>query len=171
MAPTGKITCCSQRSNKMAWFGAVLGLASGAMQADATKQGGVDAYRTGVRNYASLMEASRETSFQAYEDEAAQRREATLLQGRQAAAVGQAGIGSGGTAGTALRQSAVLAELDALNIRYGGQQKSKNLRAQADEELRQGKAGKKAANKLAGAQLLGTVADTYGSYRKIKGGY
>lgn len=155
----------------MAWFGAVLGLAGGLMKADATKMQGIDNYRTGVRNYAALTQASQESSFQAYEDEAAQRREATLFQGRQAAALGQAGIGSGGTAGTALRQSAVLAELDALNIRYAGQQKSKNLRAQGDEELRQGKAGKKAANQLAGAQLLGTVADTYTSYRSIKGGY
>lgn len=83
----------------------------------------------------------------AFANEEAQRRDASQLAGAQAAAMAQAGGGAGGTNELVARQSAVLAELDALNIRYSGLTK----RAASLSEAR---ATKREGAFLAGAQLL-----------------
>jgi len=97
-----------------------------------------------------LREQARAASAAAAQDEAAQRRAARMAIGRQAAAQAEAGIGTSGSAGLLLDQSAVLAELDALNIRYGGQLRAKGLLA---ESLAMRERGRQ-AGLLAGANLL-----------------
>jgi hypothetical protein len=74
--------------------------------------------------------------------------------GRQAAAFGGAGVGYGGSSETALDQSAINQELDALNTRYKGAitgygygEESKILKRQASDEAIGG-------GLLAGAQAL-----------------
>ena len=57
---------------------------------------------------------------QANVNEDAQRRRADLAIGTQRAAIAQAGVGFEGTGGDLVDQSSTNAEMDALNIRYGG---------------------------------------------------
>lgn len=66
------------------------------------------------------------------------RRTNRMEAGRRAAAIGQSGLGSGGSNADVNAQSATLAELDALNIRYEGQLEAHSLRAQASLEGWQG---------------------------------
>jgi hypothetical protein len=49
-----------------------------------------------------------------------QRRESRQLLGTQRAAIGQSGVGYGGSSADIIRQSTVSAELDSLNVRYAG---------------------------------------------------
>lgn len=63
-----------------------------------------------------------------------QRREAAFVIGKQRAASAQSGLGLGGTAADIERQSEVMAELDALNIRYEGQMKAHGYLAGAAQE-------------------------------------
>lgn len=97
-----------------------------------------------------LEDQARAARSAAARDEETQRREARIALGRQAAAVAEAGGGSGGSAGALLEQSAVFAELDALNIRYGGELRAKGLLAES-MSMRQ---RARSAGLLAGGQLL-----------------
>jgi hypothetical protein len=79
--------------------------------------------------------------------------------GRQAAAFGAAGVGYGGSSETALDQSAVNDELDALNTKYHGQLtgygygvESQNFGSQAQGQ-----------SLLAGAALLKGIGSSYSS--------
>lgn len=63
--------------------------------------------------------------------EEAQRRSARDFLATQSAAIGESGIGYGGSSAEVMRQSAIDAELDALNIRYEGQVKQQGLKTEA----------------------------------------
>lgn len=115
---------------------------------------GQDAHAAGNYNAAALGQQAHVAQSQAYADEEAQRRAARQVMGTQAAAVAQAGGGSGGTTAKLVEQSAIAAELDALNIRYGGQIKATGLLAQAQGERLAGQAGRRQGYFLAGANLL-----------------
>lgn len=69
--------------------------------------------------------------------EEAQRRQAREVMGRQAAGLAQAGVGFSGSALDITEESAQAAELDALNIRYGGQLKAQGLLADAEMQRAQ----------------------------------
>lgn len=69
---------------------------------------------------------------QANAQEEQQRRRFAALQGQAIAGVAQSGTGFDGSNLDLLKQNAIANELDALTIRYEGQQKSKGLLAQAD---------------------------------------
>lgn len=116
------------------------------MQAGQTRQEGKQARM----NARLLRENARTELSAAARDEEAHRRAARAAIGRQAAAQAEAGIGTTGTGGLLLEQSSVLAELDALNIRYGGELRSKGLLAES-MSLRN---RSKQSGLLAGAQLL-----------------
>ncbi len=81
---------------------------------------------------------------QANAQEEQQRRRFRALQGQAIAGVAQSGTGFDGTNADLLAQNAILNELDALTIRYEGQQKQRGLLAQADMEMFQ--AGANRAN-------------------------
>lgn len=109
---------------------------------------------------------------QAGADEEAQRREARQLLATQRAAIGQAGIGTGGTPGLLMEDSEMQAELDALNIRYGGEQQAANLLNQANEsgissKILRGNASQAARSGYlkAGAGLLSSGASMYAKSR------
>ena len=70
-------------------------------------------------------------SDQANVKEEAQRRHFALLQGQAVAGVAQSGTGFDGSNADVLKQNAINNELDALTIRYEGQNQSKGLLAQA----------------------------------------
>lgn len=123
------------------------------MQAGATLSQGRDARR----NAALLRDQARGEFNAAAREEEAQRRAARMAIGRQAAAQAEAGIGTSGSAGLLLEQSAVLAELDALNIRYGGELRGKGLLAESFNMRQRARS----AGLLAGAQLLTGASRAY----------
>lgn len=66
--------------------------------------------------------------------QAAQRRRARELLGEQRAGIAQSGTGFGGTNADLLERSQTLAELDALNLAYEGDLKSKGFLSQSNIE-------------------------------------
>ena len=97
-----------------------------------------------------------------------QRRQARQILGKQRAAVAQAGIGWGGSALDIMEESATLAELDALTIRYEGDLKAKGLLAEAEFDrysgevsAAMGKAAKRASYVSAAASILSGAAGAY----------
>jgi hypothetical protein len=76
--------------------------------------------QTANANADVMRNEARATWQQGVEAENLQRRMGREAIGRSAAAIGQAGIGTGGTAAAELEQSQVNNELDALNARYKG---------------------------------------------------
>lgn len=105
------------------------------------------ARRQGMDAQRALKQQALDTERETFANEEIQRRQARQLLGQQAAAVAQAGTGYGGTTALVMDQSALNAELDALNIRYAGLSRAKSLRVEAKAARRQG-------NLMAGAYLL-----------------
>jgi hypothetical protein len=125
-----------------------------ALQAYGTYSGGkADATALRLQAYTAQRQAKV--------DEDAQRRVARQVLGEQAAAFAQAG---GGVDENIMRQSAINAELDALNIRYGGAMKASGLLSDA-------RATRKQSAMLAGAQLLSGTSSAYTRGRTLSGGY
>lgn len=94
-------------------------------------------------------------------DETAFRRSARQFLGRQQAAQAESGL-AGTTPEAVARQSAIDAELDALNIKYQGKLKAWALREGLQSELSAGKA-KERAGYLSGA---GAFLQGIGDYRR-----
>lgn len=97
--------------------------------------------------------------------EEALRRQNRGFFGRQRAAIAEAGLGFGGSTGMLAEQSAVLAELDAQNIRYGGRLSGQGLLSRAAMTRSEGKASKRSGTLLAGSQLLQGSGTTYGNFK------
>jgi len=92
----------------------------------------LDAKSKAERYNAAIMRQRAETVQSVYgQREQQQRARSRIILGEQRAASGEAGVGVGGSTADMERQSQVLAELDALNIRYGGQIISRDLETQA----------------------------------------
>jgi hypothetical protein len=138
----------------MAWFAAAIPYISTAVTTGAAVAQGINARARA--NYDAQVEAnqSRATQDQALREEEGLRRGSRLFLGRQAAAIAQAGIGSGGTAGLLAEQSGTLAELDALTLRYQGILRGNGLLASANATRRAGRQDAAASYLLAGGQLL-----------------
>lgn len=143
-------------SSWIAWIQPIL-------QASATRQQGKEQALQARMQADLLRERARQEMAATAADEAAHRREARMRIGRQAAAQAEAGIGTSGSAGLLLEQSSVLAELDALNIRYGGQMRSRGLLAESLMTRERGRAARRNAGLLAGAQLLSGFSKAYTS--------
>lgn len=97
-------------------------------------------------------------------DEESLRREQADFFGRQRAAMAESG-GMGGSLGLLSRQSEVLAELDALNVRHGGQLRGVGLLSQAQSRRVAGRSAASEGRTLAGAELLRGGADSLAAYR------
>jgi len=85
------------------------------------------------KNAAALRREARTAASQGYRDEEAQRRESRQFMGLAGAALAENG-GTGVQGDAILRQSEMLANLDALNVRYGGLQRARGIRQQARQE-------------------------------------
>jgi hypothetical protein len=127
------------------------------------------------RDKDALVNQARVARQQAGAEEESQRREARQLLATQRAAIGQSGA-SGGTLGLLQEDSEMQAELDALNIRYGGEQQASNLLSQANEAgissgILKGNASQasRAGYLGAGAGLLSSGASLYSKYKKPAG--
>ncbi len=119
----------------------------------------------GLKDAKAVRKQARVAFAQGYADEEASRRASRYQLGEQAAALAQAGIGSGGTAELVVKDSALAAEMDALNYRYRGIQQGRALKSQA-------KAIRRNAFLAAGTQLLSGSNDSKSitSMLKLAGG-
>lgn len=156
----------------MAWFAAAVPYLVGAgtlattaaTVAQAQGQAKVAGYTANLREQeAKVAQAA------SLRDEEAQRRESNAILGKQRAAIAEAGLGSGGTTGMLADQSSVLAELDALNIRYNGLLRGAGLLSDAAMTRFGGRQIARSAGLLAGQQLLSGAADTGRAYALSKG--
>jgi hypothetical protein len=149
----------------MAWIsaiGALVGARSQYLQ-------GKEAKSAAEYNAQLSEQESASASNQSLRDEEAQRRAARMQKGRAVTALAESGGGSGGSNGLLLDQSDAAAELDALNIRYGGLMRSSALRNQATLTRLSGRNAESQSGLLAGASLLRGASDTYRNYRLVNG--
>ena len=153
----------------MAAFAAPLMIASAAMQAVGSIAQGNAANAAAQANATALSNQAEAELRASGAREEQQRRQNRQFLGAQRAALAQAGIGVDGSAYDIARQSAINAELDALNIRYEGQLRSKNLRDQATITRFEGKQAKTAGYLGAGAAILGGVSNYAGVKAGLKG--
>lgn len=145
----------------MAWF-AALGTLLSAMS---TVKQGSQAAAAGEQDALNDERSAAQESSAALRDEESQRRSNRMLQGRQRAAIAASGGGYGGSNALLLDQSDANAELDALNIRYGGRLRSMGLLSRAAVDRSAGANAQSQSRLLAGAQLLRGASDSYTNYR------
>lgn len=123
---------------------------------------------------AQLQEANAAVSLQqASANEESQRREARRRLGAMRGEIAQSGTGMLGSNADIYSQSARDAELDALNIRYGGLMESKGLlnqsaaaKSNAGQARAGGNAAKQAGYLRAGTTLITGGSDIYNTYKK-----
>jgi hypothetical protein len=148
----------------MAWFAAAVPLIAGigtAVTVATTVAQSIGQQKIAQYNAKLSEQAEAAEQQQANREEESLRRNASYFLGKQRAAIAEAGLSPGGTTGMLADQSAALAELDALNIRYGGQMRGRGLLSEASNERLAGRAGRSQGLLLAGAQLLSGASDTY----------
>lgn len=97
-----------------------------------------------------------------------QRRVARFASGERQAAIAQSGTGLGGSNADVDRQSEILAELDALNIRYEGQNQSTGLLNQSKLDGSQAEAYGRAAKSAKTQGYIGAASAALSSYGKFK---
>ncbi len=122
----------------------------------------------------SLAEANAAVTLQqASANEESQRRDARRRLGAMRGEIAQSGTGLLGSNADVYSASARDAELDALNIRYGGLMESKGLLNQgtaatfnAGVSRMEGKAAKQAGTLRAGTTLITGGTDIYNTYKK-----
>lgn len=101
-----------------------------------------------------------------------QRRQARALLGEQAAATGEAGLAMTGSAKDIARQSALYAELDALNIRYDSEMKRRGFNWESSQAKARAKQAKKNATLSlisGGLQMAGQAAGAMGKAGEMSG--
>jgi hypothetical protein len=141
-----------------AWM--ALPLVATAISAYGAYKQGQDAKSAAAANARTYGMEGQIAATQGYEQEAQLRRKTGMILGSEQAAVGQAGAGYGGSAGRSLKQSAMNAELDALNVRYKSQLQKWSYTTQAGNIAQEGVAAGTTGNIRAGAALL----RGYGNY-------
>ena len=115
---------------------------------------GIQASQASAYNAAVAKQEQGNAVNQANAQEGLVRRNSREMLGRQAAAFGAAGVGYGGSSETALDQSAVNQELDALNTRYRGAITGWGYGTQAQLDMSMSKQEGGAGALLAGASAL-----------------
>ena len=141
-----------------AWVGL---FASGA-SAIGQKQAGDDAAFQAETNAMIHRQEGKVAEQQSLTAEGTQRQNAREFLGRQAASFAEAGV-SGGSAARVMNQSAINAELDALNVRYRGQLTKFGYDYNSQSALAEGSARQKNSNLAAGGTLLKGVSSYYAS--------
>ena len=123
---------------------------------------------TVARNNATIA------SDQANAKEEAQRRHFAALQGQAVAGVAQSGTGFDGSNMDVLKQNAINNELDALTIRYEGQNQAKGLMAQSQLDTYNASVNRMNASNAqtsgylnAGANILSGASQAYMASNKI----
>lgn len=136
------------------------------------QQGKAEARVAGANAVAARANAAR-TRLETAQAEEAKRREVRKSLGQSAAAIAQSGIGAPGTgsAGAALKQAANEGELDAMNIRYGGETQAVAYENEALNFDYEQRAAKRRAKGAVMSGLFGSAtaalsgAASYGNYK------
>lgn len=143
----------------------VLGIAATAMQAVGQIQQAQTAaanaraqQATANQNALVLRQDAMQAGAEANAREEVQRRQFRTLQGEALAAAAQSGAGLDGSNADVLRQNAINAELDALTIRYEGQQRTRGLLIESGNQAYQGRIAGMNANRARTAGFLGAGA-------------
>lgn len=118
---------------------------------------------------ATMANQNADTAMQAASaNEEAQRRKSAVDMGHLRAGLAESGIGLGsGTATDLTEQSAMNAELDALNIRYQGKQQARDYKAQAalgQQQSAQSRSNAKAATTSGYLTAGASALSSYGTY-------
>lgn len=125
----------------------------GALQAGSQQSAQYEAAARANEYNAAVARQRAETTTAVYgQREEQQRRAAAIQGGQRRAAAAQSGFGLGGSASDIERQSQIMAELDALNIRYEGGLEAKGLLDQSTLETYQASTNRAAS---AGAKTSG----------------
>lgn len=155
----------------------MLMIASTAVSAvGAIAQGGAQAASqesaANAANYnAAVASQNADTALQAANaNEDAQRRKSAVEMGHTRAALAESGIGlDSGTATDLTEQSALNAELDALNIRYSGQQQANAYKSQSALDLQQAEQDKANASASMTSGYLTAGASALSGFGKYSG--
>lgn len=132
----------------------VMAAASTGLQVVSSITAGNAAARSANWNAAQMdAQAARTLRATNAQEEALRRQQAKEL-GRERAAWGQSGLAVSGSPLDAMTESARLAELDALNLRYGGIVQANDLRNQAQSTRWEGRMARRAGYIGAGTALL-----------------
>lgn len=150
-------------------FAPILMLAASAVSAIGAVAQGNAANAAAQANAQAMNQQAEAENRAAGAREEQQRRQNRQFLGGQRAALAQAGIGVDGSAYDIARQSAINAELDALNIRYDGQLRAKGLNNQAMITRFEGRQARTAGHLGAGAALLGGASNYAGAKTSLKG--
>lgn len=127
------------------------------------------AQRKASEQSAKLAEMNAQRGLrEAGEAESRQRRMGRRALATQRTAVSQSGFSMSGSMLDWLEESATMAELDALNIRYEGQARADSQRVGTQMDLAQGRDAQTAGYIGAGANLLQGAAQ-YGQYKLARG--
>lgn len=126
--------------------------------------------RLANRNALAAEQQARVARQQAGREEETLRKQARRQIGQQSAAIAQSGIGFGGTAGLLQEDSALQAELDALNIRYGGELEASSLLDQAKMSRYEGKILKQNAKQAKRAGIMGAATSLLSMGSNLYGG-
>lgn len=122
-------------------------------------QSGRSAQKAAEYNAAVARQQAETTRAIYGEKEQQQRREAAFIVGKQRAAGAQAGLGLGGSFADVADQSGVMAELDALNIRYTGEMEAKGLLSKAGLYSMEGSTARSGSYLRAATTALSGYAD------------
>jgi hypothetical protein len=131
------------------------------LMAASTLMQGVSANNTARVNAGLMGQEQNLAVNQGAQQEALVRRSSAEALGRQEAAFGGAGVGYGGSSGTALKSSAINQELDALNTRYRASVTGFGYGAQAKILQYEGQQSLEGAGLLAGGQALSAMSKRY----------
>lgn len=112
-------------------------------------------------NAQTMQEEGASALAQGVAAESLQRRVGREALGRQIAAFGSAGVGYGGSSATALKQSAINEELDALTTRYRGAFTAYGYNAQAKILKQEGDEEATSGILLAGSRALSAIGGSY----------
>ena len=134
----------------------VSGIGTAMSALGAISQGNAEASAAKYHAKMSEMNAANARA-QASVNEDAQRRQARRFLGTQRASFAQAGIGLSGSAEDVMAQSAVDAELDALNIRYQGELEAAGMTNEANLQRMRAKNARSGGFMTAGAKLLSGI--------------
>ncbi len=129
----------------------------GAISQARNAKAAASANATMMRQQASLARA------QGNARQETQLRRAREILGQQRAAIGQAGVGWGGSAQDVLEQSATSAELDTLNIGYEAELQALGLMNQASITDWEGRQQRNAGYISAASSLLNSTANYFGN--------
>lgn len=126
----------------------------------------VQQQNTSDRNAQIAQGEAKQAEAQALNEEGQVRQQGREFLDRQSAAIGQAGIGYGGSAQRIQQQSSISSELDALNVRYQGRLRGFGYQTQAANQRAEGTQ----YGLLAGASALKGYADYRGGQGKLPSG-